>query len=198
MMEDSSRRMFVHALAVALLLIRFGPVEVARAETSKPQGEPTSPVASVRYLGNQFLKNKVDVTGADGATSFVLPSKESLWMFGDTVEGPFKTIRGLVAREVVGEALLKLSDEYLEWQKGQRILSRLLVGPGLIGHVPETFRVMLGSLGDRMVCHGQALLQDIFHYSTCTLANWLRTSNAFLRHISVGNTKFPFSTGIFF
>jgi hypothetical protein len=49
----------------------------------------------VRNLGSQFLENKVGVTGTDGATSTVLPSGESLWMFGDTVEGPFKTIRGL-------------------------------------------------------------------------------------------------------
>jgi hypothetical protein len=49
----------------------------------------------VRLLGNQFLENKVGVTGADGATSTLLPSGDSLWVFGDTVEGPFKTIRGL-------------------------------------------------------------------------------------------------------
>jgi hypothetical protein len=52
-------------------------------------------VAAVRNLGNQFLENKVGVTGADGATSTLLPSGESLWVFGDTVEGPFKSIRGL-------------------------------------------------------------------------------------------------------
>jgi len=60
-----------------------------------PPATVDSPVASVRYLGNQFLGNKVDVTGADGATSTVLPSGEAVWIFGDTVEGPFKTIRGL-------------------------------------------------------------------------------------------------------
>jgi hypothetical protein len=54
-----------------------------------------SPVASVRHLGNQFLNNPVGVTGADGATSTILPSGKSLWVFGDTIEGPFKTVHGL-------------------------------------------------------------------------------------------------------
>ncbi len=57
--------------------------------------DPTLPVAQVRYLGKQFLDNPVGVTGADGATSTALPSGEALWVFGDTIEGPFKTIRGL-------------------------------------------------------------------------------------------------------
>ena len=35
------------------------------------------------------------MTGADGATSTVLPSGKSLWVFGDTIEGEFKTIHGL-------------------------------------------------------------------------------------------------------
>lgn len=65
-------------------------------------GEPTQSrlsaerlVASSRHLGNLFLGNTVGVTGMDGATSIVLPSGESLWVFGDTVEGPFESIRGL-------------------------------------------------------------------------------------------------------
>lgn len=52
-------------------------------------------IAAVHHLGNQFLENKIGITGADGATSTVLPSGDSLWIFGDTVEGPFKSIRGL-------------------------------------------------------------------------------------------------------
>lgn len=50
---------------------------------------------SVRELGPQFLKNSVGVTGADGATSLPLPGKRSLWVFGDTVVGPFESIHGL-------------------------------------------------------------------------------------------------------
>jgi Domain of unknown function (DUF4185) len=61
-------------------------------ESKSPQA---THVASVRYLGKQFLDNSVNVTGADGATSLVLPSGEALWLFGDTVEGPFETIHGL-------------------------------------------------------------------------------------------------------
>src|SRR4051794_33062003 len=64
-------------------------------ESSELRSSDNSLVASVRHLGNQFLENKVGVTGADGATSTVLPSGDSLWVFGDTVEGPFKSIRGL-------------------------------------------------------------------------------------------------------
>ena len=52
-------------------------------------------VSSVRLLGKQFLSNSVDVTGLDGATSVQLPTGDALWMFGDTVEGPFKSIRDL-------------------------------------------------------------------------------------------------------
>jgi hypothetical protein len=52
-------------------------------------------VASVRALGDQFLRNSVNVTGLDGATSTQLPSGDTLWMFGDTVEGPFESIRKL-------------------------------------------------------------------------------------------------------
>jgi hypothetical protein len=52
-------------------------------------------VAAVRNLGSQFLDNRVGITGADGATSLLLPSGESLWLFGDTVEGPFDSIRKL-------------------------------------------------------------------------------------------------------
>jgi hypothetical protein len=61
-----------------------------------PDGaEGASPVASVRALGEQFLQNPLNVTGLDGATSTKLPSGDALWMFGDTVEGPFDSIRKL-------------------------------------------------------------------------------------------------------
>lgn len=55
----------------------------------------SSCVASVRLLGNQFSGNPLNVTGLDGATSVKLPTGDALWLFGDTVEGPFETIRGL-------------------------------------------------------------------------------------------------------
>src|SRR5690348_1298510 len=91
----SSRRQFLtSASAVVLGKTIIGRIAEAREPASAPPA-PNSPVASVRALGNQFLDNNVGVTGADGATSTVLPNGDALWMFGDTVEGPFKSIRGL-------------------------------------------------------------------------------------------------------
>ncbi len=49
--------------------------------------------ANVRDLGLQFKQNDVDIAGQDGATSALLPNGDALWMFGDTIEGPFETIR---------------------------------------------------------------------------------------------------------
>jgi hypothetical protein len=56
-------------------------------------------VASAHLLGNQFQNNSVNVTGQDGATSILLPKGDSLWLFGDTVEGPFKSIRNLPLKD---------------------------------------------------------------------------------------------------
>ena len=91
----TSRRQFIRN-AAGLLTAAVYDDRLALAQKEEeldPAGD--SLVASVRNLGSQFLENKVGITGADGATSTVLPSGESLWMFGDTVEGPFKSIRGL-------------------------------------------------------------------------------------------------------
>jgi hypothetical protein len=93
---NNSRRRFLKRAAAGLLSVRAATGSIARAE--QPAGSDTpkeSLVPSVRYLGNQFLGNEVGITGADGATSTVLPSGDSLWLFGDTVEGPFKSIRRL-------------------------------------------------------------------------------------------------------
>jgi hypothetical protein len=93
---SSSRRSFLNAVAGGAL---GGSVLARRTAFGQSADESRSfdesPVASVRYLGNQFLDNRVRVTGADGATSTALPSGESLWVFGDTIEGPFKSIHGL-------------------------------------------------------------------------------------------------------
>jgi hypothetical protein len=62
---------------------------------SQKDGAENSSVSSVRLLGKQFLNNSINVTGLDGATSVQLPTGDALWMFGDTVEGPFKSIRDL-------------------------------------------------------------------------------------------------------
>ncbi len=93
---NHSRRRFLKAVAGGVLGGNaFAPRTVA-AESPESRRSTDNPlVASVRHLGNQFLNNRVGVSGADGATSTVLPSGDSLWVFGDTVEGPFKTIHGL-------------------------------------------------------------------------------------------------------
>ena len=56
--------------------------------------EPTSPlVASARLVGELFHDNQFHITGQDAATSLTLPGGEALWVFGDTIEGPFQSIR---------------------------------------------------------------------------------------------------------
>ncbi len=92
---DHSRRQFLAGGTAALLSGVVFSRSVWADESVELQSSDNSLVGSVRFLGNQFLDNQVGVTGADGATSTVLPSGDSLWMFGDTVEGPFKSIRGL-------------------------------------------------------------------------------------------------------
>ncbi|MEX2310520.1 MAG: DUF4185 domain-containing protein [Pirellulales bacterium] len=93
---NHSRRRFLKAAASGVLA---GTVVACRTASGRaPESSASndeSPVASVRYLGSQFLDNPVGVTGADGATSTVLPSGDSLWLFGDTVEGPFESIHRL-------------------------------------------------------------------------------------------------------
>ncbi|RIK87669.1 MAG: hypothetical protein DCC67_01735 [Planctomycetota bacterium] len=65
------------------------------AYAARPAPGDDAAVARVRDLGPQFTENSVGVTGCDGATSLVLPDGRSLWVFGDTVEGPFQSIREL-------------------------------------------------------------------------------------------------------
>ena len=86
-----SRRRFIQYSTSGLLL------GASWARTPLAMGETTtdSRVAAVRYLGKQFQDNPVGLTGQDCASSIVLPSGEALWMFGDTIEGPFESIRGL-------------------------------------------------------------------------------------------------------
>src|SRR3954463_1071380 len=93
---STSRRQFLKRAAAGLMCRKVATAGTSLAQQPIGSGAAReSLVESVRYLGNQFLENQVGVTGADGATSTVLPSGVSLWLFGDTVEGPFKSIRGL-------------------------------------------------------------------------------------------------------
>src|SRR5688572_1178097 len=73
---------------------------------------PSPLVASVRDLGVQFSANDLDITGQDAVTSVMLPGDETFWIFGDTVEGPFDTIRGFELTEVLSNtgAIVPLQD----------------------------------------------------------------------------------------
>lgn len=74
---------------------------------------PRSPlVASVRDLGVQFADNDVDITGQDAVTSVELGDGTTFWIFGDTIEGPFDSIRGFELTEVLSNtgAIVPLQD----------------------------------------------------------------------------------------
>lgn len=88
-----SRRIFLKSSLGAA--IAGTSLKAAPALGRDPEEIPEAPVARVRHLGAQFLDNRVGVTGADGATSMKLSDDKYLWMFGDTVEGPFESIHGL-------------------------------------------------------------------------------------------------------
>jgi hypothetical protein len=71
------------------------PLAAAAARGQSTSIAPSPAVAAVRALGPQFRDNPVNVTGADGATSLPLADGRALWVFGDTVEGPFESIHGM-------------------------------------------------------------------------------------------------------
>lgn len=58
-------------------------------------------VASVRDLGIQFADNDLDITGQDAVSSVALADGATFWIFGDTIEGPFESIRGFELTEVL-------------------------------------------------------------------------------------------------
>lgn len=93
---NRSRRQFLQATLGSTVVgpaLQHGSVQ---GQQASPERLPTqSLVTRARHLGSQFLDSPVGVTGMDGATSTVLPSGKSIWIFGDTVEGPFKSIHGL-------------------------------------------------------------------------------------------------------
>ena len=66
-----------------------------RSPSARGETHESDQIAGVRNLGDQFQNNPLKVTGLDCASSIVLPSGDSLWVFGDTIEGPFESIRGL-------------------------------------------------------------------------------------------------------
>jgi Domain of unknown function (DUF4185) len=91
-----SRRQFIQsALSSAVVGPALDCCGLLGQQIEQVDPSVQSLVGRARHLGSQFLDNSVGVTGMDGATSTVLPSGKSLWLFGDTVEGPFKSIHGL-------------------------------------------------------------------------------------------------------
>lgn len=84
---DLLRREFLRRAGKGVAAATLAPgtclAEQTRAELCK----------SVRPLGPQFLDNQLRITGQDGATSSLLPNGDTLWLFGDTIEGPFQSIR---------------------------------------------------------------------------------------------------------
>jgi hypothetical protein len=91
----SSRRHFLKLAAEGFLAAASSQGCMVRAQSPDAFTPANDLVSSVNKLGSQFLENRVGITGMDGATSTLLLSGESLWVFGDTVEGPFESIRKL-------------------------------------------------------------------------------------------------------
>ena len=81
-----TRRRFLQTLSISAAAL-------PRSLTNAAESNTKTLCESVRDLGPQFLDNRLNITGQDGATSCLLPTGESLWLFGDTVEGPFQSIR---------------------------------------------------------------------------------------------------------
>jgi Domain of unknown function (DUF4185) len=104
--------------------------ELSAKETDGKANRTHLIVDSVRDLGVQFMKNDVDVTGQDAASSIVVSEESSLWLFGDTMEGPFESVRDhpladvlsntacLVPKQDVAQGILQF--EYLKDASGKR------------------------------------------------------------------------------
>jgi hypothetical protein len=101
--RDFLKAMGAGAAAGPLATSGFPSTGVATEFTNKTVRSATqkSVCASVRDLGLQFLDNRLRITGQDGATSTRLPDGDAFWMFGDTIEGPFETIRNHDLTEVL-------------------------------------------------------------------------------------------------
>lgn len=83
---------------MALFMVRFCSIAILiAASIGAACGQTVRPplIAEVRPLGKLFQPNPVQITGQDAATSTLLPNGGAIWFFGDTIEGPFKSIRNL-------------------------------------------------------------------------------------------------------
>jgi len=94
---NNTRRGFLKAIGTGAISLPLSSAGVLSLAATAPQ-----PIcASVRDLGLQFLDNPLRITGQDGATSTQLPNGDALWLFGDTIEGPFESIRNHNLTEVL-------------------------------------------------------------------------------------------------
>lgn len=89
-MTVTRRRFIQYSTSGMLLGACCARPSIVRADTTTD-----SRVVAARYLGKQFQDNGLRLTGQDCASSIVLPSDEAFWVFGDTIEGPFESIRNL-------------------------------------------------------------------------------------------------------
>ena len=92
----TNRRSFLKTLITGTLAL-----PMLRSSAIAGESDTTNLCQSVREVGPLFRKNPLSITGQDGATSCVLPNGKSLWLFGDTVEGPFESIRNHDLTEVL-------------------------------------------------------------------------------------------------
>ena len=91
-----SPRCLARSLPTAFLT-GAGAIALVAATSTPARCRAAGPpqIAEVRPLGKLFQPNPVNITGQDAATSIPLASGDALWLFGDTIEGPFNSIRGL-------------------------------------------------------------------------------------------------------
>ena len=133
-----SRRLFMRSLSLGTIAFPLGPTHYCTWAASSP-ALTSHWVHSVRDLGVQFMDNPVSITGQDAATSVVLPDGNAFWIFGDTIEGPFESIRhynltkvlsntaAIVPRQAVAEGIKRF--QYLKSDNANRARQFVEFGP---------------------------------------------------------------------
>lgn len=120
---DLTRRKLLSRLGVGVTSLHL-PLFLSCKESVGAELQESTLCESVRDLGPQFLGNAVNITGQDGATSCRLPDGDSLWLFGDSVEGPFESIRHHDLTEVLSNtASIVPKQDYSEGIKKYRYLT---------------------------------------------------------------------------
>jgi len=127
---NNTRRGFLKTIGAGAAVLPFSTGSSRSSLLAAETVEKKPICSSVRDLGVQFLDNPLRITGQDGATSTQLPNGDAFWLFGDTIEGPFETIRNLDLTEVVSStaSIVPVQDvsqgikqfEYLKSTDGSR------------------------------------------------------------------------------